>query len=249
MAGASKDWKDWLSRANACTEQKNWKTLEQVAQAMARVDLDSPWGAYFMSVAAEGRGEWARALWMVELAQKKAGGVNALFAYQKGRVLLGAKETVKAMAELEKATALSPSFSHAHLFLAQVYHRDLEWDKAQKHYEAAVASDDHNVESLMGLAEMRLHAGQGDAAAELYGRAIAVDATRGEAWIRLGYIYESVVKNPAAALTTYKGLKASLEKGAIHERPAFDLNAKIKTLEETVKPAARAQASVAPEQE
>ncbi|RYZ75583.1 MAG: hypothetical protein EOP05_07455 [Proteobacteria bacterium] len=37
--GPSKEWKDLLSKASACVGDKNYKTLEQVAETMARVDI------------------------------------------------------------------------------------------------------------------------------------------------------------------------------------------------------------------
>ncbi|MEK7358069.1 MAG: tetratricopeptide repeat protein [Bdellovibrionota bacterium] len=242
--GASKEWKEWTGRANACADKKDWRTLEQLGQVMARVDLNSPWGAYYLSVAAEGRGDWARAMWMVDLAQKKAGGVNALFAYQKGRILLNAKETTKAMAEFERATSLSPAFGQAHLYLAQIYHRDMEWSPAAKHYEAALGIESGNVDAMVGLAEAKLQKGDAAGAAELYSKAVGAQPSRGEAWIRLGFIYETLLKDNQQALNTYRGLKSSLEKSLVRERPSFDLNQKIKALEETVKPSGRAQASV-----
>lgn len=244
--GPSKDWKEWSGRANACAEKKDWRTLEQLGQVMARVDLNSPWGPYYLSVAAEGRGEWARAMWMNDLAQKKAGGVNALFAFQKGRILLNAKETSKAITEFERATSLSPAFGGAHLYLGQIYHRDLEWDLAAKHYAAALGIESGNIDAMAGLAEAKLHKNDAPGAAELYSKVISSQPSRGEAWIRLGYIYETLLKDNQQALNTYRGLKSSLDKAVVRERPSFDLNQKIKVLEESVKPSGRAQAAVEP---
>jgi tetratricopeptide (TPR) repeat protein len=242
--GASKEWKEWTSRANACADKKDWRTLEQLAQVMTRVDLNSPWGAYYLSLAAEGRGDWARAMWMNDLAQKKAGGVNALFAYQKGRILLNAKETSKAMVEFERATTLSPAFGQAHLYLAQIYHRDQEWGPAAKHYEAVLGIESENVDALVGLAEAKLHKDDAGAAAALYSKVVGSHPSRGEAWLRLGYIYETLLKDNQQALNTYRGLKSSLDRAIVREKPQIDLNQKIKALEETVKPSGRAQASV-----
>ncbi|MES2964253.1 MAG: tetratricopeptide repeat protein [Bdellovibrionota bacterium] len=244
--GPSKDWREWSGRANACADKKDWRTLEQLGQVMARVDLNSPWGPYYLSVAAEGRGDWARAMWMNDLAQKKAGGVNALFAYQKGRILLNAKETSKAIVEFERATNLSPAFGHAHLYLAQIYHRDLEWDQAAKHYASALGIESGNVDAMSGFAEAKLQKGDAAGAAELYSRVVSTQPSRGDAWIRLGFIYETLLKDNQQALNTYRGLKSSLDKSLVRERPSFDLNQKIKVLEESVKPSGRAQASVLP---
>lgn len=231
--GPSKEWRDLLAKASACAGEKNWKTLEQVAQTLARTDINAPWGAYFMSVAAEGTGDWARAMWMVELAQKKAGAPNGLFLYQHGRIWLGLKETAKAMADVQKAVSLEPKLTMGHLFLAQIHQRDLEWTPAAEHYVAALAADDKNWRALGGLAEVRYEMGQMDESAQLFSRALAWQPTRLDWWLRLGSIYEGQKKNEQA-LTTYKALRTSLEKGDVKQRPSIDVQAKIKALEESI---------------
>jgi tetratricopeptide (TPR) repeat protein len=243
--GPSKEWRDLLQKASACAGDKNWKTLGLVAETMARTDINAPWGSYFLSVAAEGNGELQRALWMIELAQKKAGVPNGLFLYQHGRVLLGLKDTTHAMGDVQKAVALEPKLSLGHMFLAQIYQRDLEWDHAADHYAAILALDDRNLLALSGLAEVRYNQGKHQEAAALFSKAIALNSTHLEWWLRLGSLYETNLKNTELALNTYKGLRSSLDKGEIKQRPAsLDLNAKIKYLEGSIS-AARQPASQA----
>jgi tetratricopeptide (TPR) repeat protein len=249
--GPSKEWRDLLQKASACAGDKNWKTLDQVAETMARTDINAPWGAYFLSVSAEGAGDYQRALWMNELAQKKAGSPVALFTYEHGRIMLGLKDTTRAMSDVKKAVALEPRLTMGHLFLAQIYQRDLEWDLAGEHFAAILSTDDHNVVALAGLAESRFNQGKFTEAAELYSKAITWNGSHLEWWLRLGSLYETHLKNPELALNTYKGLRSSLDKGVVKQRPSVDLNAKIKTLEETMNAARQpaAQASAAkPEQ-
>jgi len=246
--GPSKEWKDLLMKASACAGDKNWKTLEQVAETMARVDINAPWGAYFLAVAAEGTGEYQRAIWMIELAQKKAGVANGLFMYEHGRIMLGMKDTAHAMADVTKAVALEPRLTMGHLFLAQIHQRDLEWDKAGEHFAAVLAQDDRNVVALAGLGEVRFNQGKHQEAADLYSKAISWNSSHLEWWLRLGSIYETNLKNSELALNTYKGLRSSLDKGVVKSRPtSIDLNAKIKTLEDSMnaarQPAAQASAA------
>lgn len=247
VGGPSKEWRDLLQKASACVGDKNWKTLEQVAETMARTDINAPWGAYFLSVSAEGVGEYQRALWMIELAQKKAGVANGLFTYQHGRIMLGLKETSRAMADVKKAVALEPRLTMGHLFLAQVYQRDLEWDQAGEHFAAVLAQDDRNVTALAGLAEVRFNQGKHQESADLYSKAISWNGSHVDWWLRLGSLYETHLKNPELALNTYKGLRSSIDKGVLKTRPAIDLNAKIKTLEDSMnaarQPAAQASAA------
>jgi tetratricopeptide (TPR) repeat protein len=244
----SKEWKDLLQKASACAGEKNWKTLEPVAETMARIDINAPWGAYFLSVAAEGRGDWQRALWMDELAQKKAGVPNGLFLYQHGRIMLGMKDTTRAMSDVRKAVAVEPRLTMGHMFLAQIHQRDLEWDQAGEHFAAVLAQDDRNVTALAGLAEVRFHQDKHQEAADLYSKAISWNGTHVDWWLRLGSLYENNLKNPALALNTYKGLRTLLDKGEVKQRPtSIDLNAKIKTLEDSMnaarQPATQASAA------
>ncbi len=246
MDRPSKDWRDLLSKASACAGDKNWKTLIQVGETLARTDINAPWGVYFLSVAAEGAGDWHRALWMVELAQKKAGTPNALFLYQHGRILLGLKETAKAMSDVQKAVTLDPKLVGGHMFLAEIYHRDLEWDKAGEHYAAVLAVEDRNANALAGLGDVRMNQGHASEAADLYTKAISSQSSKLEWWLRLGSIYETSLKNNELALSTYKNLRVSLDKGEVKQRPALDLQAKIKTLEQAIASAHQpAQASAA----
>lgn len=244
LEGPSKDWKDLLAKASACAGDKNWKTLNVVAETLARTDINAPWGAYFMSVAAEGQGEWQRALWMVELAQKKAGQANGLFMYQHGRVMLGLKDTTRAMSDVQKAVSLEPKLMYGHLFLAEIYHRDLEWAPAAEHYRAVLSIDDKSSRALAGLAEVRLNQGDAVEAAALYQKAITWQPARLDWWLRLGSIYETSLKSAEQALATYKSLRTSLDKGDVKQRPSMDLTAKIKSLENAVS-AARQPAAVA----
>lgn len=241
----SKEWKDLLSKASACAGDKNWKTLEPVAQALARIDINAPWGAYFMSVSAEGTGDWQRALWMVELAQKKAGVANGLFLYQHGRIWAGLKETTKAMSDVQKAVSLEPKLVAGHLFLAEIHHRDLEWDQAAEHYASVLSVEAENPQALAGLGDVRINQNRASDAAELYTKAISAQSSRLEWWLRLGSIYETNLKNNELALSTYKGLRTSLDKGEVKQRPSIDLQAKIKALEDAVVSARQpAQATV-----
>lgn len=247
LEGPSKEWKTLVAKANVCMNEKNWRNVEALGGAMARIDMDSPWGAYYLSLAAEAMGEHHRALWMVDQAQKKAGGKQALFSYQKGHILLRMGETVKGMAELQNAVAMDSRLTEAHLFLAEIHHRDLEWDKAASHYKAALEQEPKSYRALSGLAEVRLEKGSVDEAVALYKRAHDAAPKEIRPWLRLAFIHESVQKNNELALGAYRGLKSAIDTNGARERVDFDLTAKIKALEDSVKvERAPAQASTKP---
>jgi len=235
-SGPSKEWPRLVAHANACVKAKIWRNVEILGYALGRADIDSPWGAYFLSLAAEASGDRARALWMIDLAQKKAGGRSGLFMYQKGRILFELGETAQAMELVGRAVQLEKRLTEGHLFLARIYHRDLELERAAKHYQAVLGADGKNFVALAGLAEVKLAQGAGDEAAALYAKLVAAQPSGLQNWLRLAYIQETVQKNPAEALNTYRNLKSSIEKGQIKDRPEFDLAARIKALEESTAP-------------
>lgn len=238
----NKDWKMMVNHANACTIEKNWRTLEGLANAMARSDVDSPWGAYFLSLSAEGLGDLHRANWMADLAQKKAGGKVGLFSFQKGRLLFALKETSLAMQEIESALKLDPSLVEGHLFLGSIYRRDGELERAEKLYMAALNVDQKHLKALTSLAEIKLERNLPAEAAEFYTRLVSARPEILQAWLRLAFIYETLEKNGSRALATYKSLRNSIAAGSVVGRPDFDLNAKISALEQSLQPRTPAQA-------
>jgi len=243
--GASAQWKDLMARASKCAVEKGWKSLDTIAQTMSRLDINSPWGPYFMSVVATERGDWARALWMIDLAEKKAGVKVGLFAYQRGRIHLTQKETSKAMTEFEKAVSLDPRLIDGAMFLGDIHYRDHEWKEAAQSYAMVLQRKPSNYRALIGLAESKFRSGELKEAATLYVKAIDADSRQLSSWLRLGEIYEGL-KDNELALSTYRDLRRAIDGGSIKQRPSFDLNSKIKNLESVVKPPERSQASVKP---
>lgn len=242
----SKDWKSLVEKSNACVRDTNWKSLEALGTALARLDMDSPWGSYFLSLAAEGTGDYQRALWMADLAQKKAGGRSGLFSYQKGRVFFAMNEVSLAMKQVKQALDLDTKLADGHFFLGEIYQRDLEDKQATSELEAALSIAPSHYGALVHLGDLKLAQSAGDESVELFKRAIKSHPERLEAWVKLGDLYETVKKDPTLALETYRNLKTLVDRGSMHERPGFDLGAKIKTLESTVPARVPAQASSKP---
>ena len=246
VGAPSKDWQGVVAIANACVQAKDWKTLEAVAQQISRADVDSPWGAYFLGLAAEGRKDHARAMWMVDLAQKKSAGKSGLFAFQKGRLLLAVGETSRAMVEFESAVKLDPRLTEAQVYLGEIHLRDQEFELAGPYYQAALKNHPKHLKALLGLAEVKFQKGSGDEAADLYARVLEIQPDHLKSWLRLAHAQETMQKNSVQALSTYRGLKTSIDRGGVKDRPTFDLAAKIKALEDATRPRAPAQSAMAP---
>ena len=254
--GESKVWKDLVGRADTCVNERNWPVLENLANEMSKADLDNPWPAYFLSLAAEARGDLSRAIWMTELANKKSGDKVALFVYQRGRIWMKMGDTGKAMTDLQKSVAMEPSLLEGQLYLAEIFNRDQDFGKAEAYYRAALKVDEKSYFALTGLAEIDLTKDSGQVsgkdsgkdsireAADFFSRATAVNQKVLYPWLRLSYIFENLQKNPDLALSTYKSMKSKLDNGLIQGKVEFDLNARIKSIEDDIRarqPAAAAQ--------
>ena len=225
---------DLVGRANTCVSDKNWSTLEAVAYEMAKSDAHSPWTAYFLSLAADARGDDSRAMWMIEQALKKTGGSTALFVYQRGRIWDHMREPAKAFLDIKNAVALEPALIEGELYLGQIYARDLEEAKASVAFQHVLAADATNYAALMGLGEVSLAQNHAQEAADLFVSATATRDRTLTAWLRLIFVCESVLKDPVRSLAAYKGLKSQIDTGLVREKPAFDLVTRISALETKV---------------
>lgn len=234
-----KSWKVIVRNANACVKAQNWRGVEQHAQELARVEINSPWSAYFYSLAAERTGDLPRAVWMIDLAMKKSPGAG-LFHYQKGRVFWQLKTYKDAVAEMTKAVSADSSLIDAHLFLAQAYHRDLNLDRAVTHYEAVLNSDSKQFMSLQGLADVRLQQGKPDKAVTLLNQAVAQQGSDMGLRLKLAQTSEQL-EQFEVALTNYKAAR-DLARSGKNTPVGVDINEKIKALETKLAP--RAPASV-----
>lgn len=141
-----------LAGASACARAKDWARTEKLAAELARRDLSSPWPPYLMSVAADAAGDAPRALWMAELAQKKAGRDVALFRYQRGRALLAVGMSDEGFAEIRAASRSEPRLIEAHVFVGESFLRDLDPKKAEESFRRALEAEPKNARAARGLA-------------------------------------------------------------------------------------------------
>ncbi|HAG91229.1 MAG TPA: hypothetical protein DCL41_05125, partial [Bdellovibrionales bacterium] len=63
-------WKSLVVLAGNCVQAKNFFQLERVADQLAKIEPESHWGSYYLSLAAEYRKDLPRAFWMINLALK-----------------------------------------------------------------------------------------------------------------------------------------------------------------------------------
>lgn len=243
---ANSDWKAWVYAAGACVQKQDWTVVEKLGQSMAADHVDSPWGAYFLGLAAAHRGEQTRAEWMFDLAEKKAGGPLGLVQYERARWIEKSDGSAVAAVSMKEAVRRDPSLLPGFLWLAQVHHRDRMNSEAEKYYRSALALKSDSWPALKGLAELAIEDGKGPEAVGYLTRAIQLKPDVAETRVRLAMAYESLMKEPAKAIQTLRELRLAMEKGRIRGRisqdKSFDISAKIRSIEQTMKTEAMRQA-------
>jgi tetratricopeptide (TPR) repeat protein len=225
-----------LTMANACAQAKKNERLEDMANFMAEQFVAEPWGAFYLSVAAEQRHDLPRALWMIELAIKKSPHGGILY-YQRGRVHWQLNETGLAIEDYGLAVKENSRLVDAHLILAQYSLRANDVKSAEAHYQQCVASEPDNASFLAPLAEIEVTLNHPKYAIELYERAVSATPRNLEYRFRLGYLYEITQKNYEQALSTYRHIKSMMsESRAPADARSAEVNDKIKKLEALVSP-------------
>ncbi len=111
-----KNWKLLVSIANRCVEESNWSMTKQLAGSLSQNFPISPWGPFYLSLAAEAEDNLPKALWLVELSLKKTPKVS-LLQQQKARILwlMGErKEAEKNWPKISKHLAIPSTREIAH---------------------------------------------------------------------------------------------------------------------------------------
>jgi tetratricopeptide (TPR) repeat protein len=224
------DWKELVGIANACVKSDRWSHVEILAEMISVREPKAPWGAYYWAIAAEHKHDQARALWMIDLALKKAPDLGILH-FQKGRLLWGDKLYNQAMEELLKAVQADGNLSEAHVFLGQIYFRDQEYAKATQHFYTVLKARPNDPIALSGLAESRLQSGDTMGAIEAIKRAVSAYPDRIEFAMREAYIFETVVGDKAQALQAYRNAMNVISNKRIRGPIAITVEKKISELE------------------
>lgn len=226
-------WKTMVSKASACVRSAQWALVEDYAYELSRTDVDSPWGLYFYSLAAEGKKDYHRALWMIEAAIKKASPKVALFRYQKGRLMWLDKPSEAALKEIEAAVKADPNLIDGYVFLGDARLRSWDLSQAENHFSAAVRLKSNHYEAVRGLADVKRLKGNLRDSIPLLAQAQSLKPTELSTRVYLAAAYEEE-KQHSEALSTYRKLRESMISGLIKEKPDFDVNEKIRSLESMI---------------
>lgn len=222
-----------MGHANACVKAKNWRQLDALGSHLAEQMPLEPWGAYYMSLAAEGENKLDRALWMAGLAIKKSPGMSILY-YQKARVEWALGEGHAAAESMRTSLKLNQGFVEARLFLANLYFQDQDYKSALNEFERALEHQAGNTKALIGAGESAYQLGNKSKAKVHFQKAVVNSPMNWALRLKLAELYETD-KNYQEALQQYRKVKELADK---KRQPAnqqiLDLPLKIKELEKTV---------------
>ncbi len=227
------DWRKGVAFANACVKAKDWRKVELIANYLAIHAHLTPWGAYYMSLAAQNRKDFPRAMWMMELALKKAP-QEGLFHYQLGRLHWEQNNGPEALKELKLASDLNPALVDAHYILGQMSLAKESHSEAEKYFRKALAADQKHWPSIMGMATVKMNSKDWTEAVAYLEQGIRQNPRSTKARLALAQTQEMQLKNFQEALSAYRELRSHAVAKKLDEPVAINLDEKINMLEKSV---------------
>jgi tetratricopeptide (TPR) repeat protein len=231
------DWKRIPPFANACIKAKDWAKLEKMGNMIATHAYLTPWGPYYLAVAAEGRKDYPRAIWMLELALKKAP-KEGLFHYELARINWDLGDDSEAVKHMKLASDLSANLTDAHATMGQLALQRHEYSEAEGYFKKALANDDRHIAALLGMAMITLNNKDYSRTEDFLNRAISSNPRGAKARLALAEVQEEHLKKYQDALQTYKELKRMNADKKLDEPVHINLDEKIQSLERSLSQAA-----------
>lgn len=227
-------WRDQLKAVNACVLKQRWAMVETLGNQMAQTEQLAPWGAYYLSLAAESRKELPRAMWMVELALKKAP-QSGLLVYQQGRLQWVAGDHSAAQKSLVRALVLDKRLVDAQLLLAQMALANNDNTEAGQRFQAALDVEPRYLPALLGSAEVSIRVKDTKGALTALSQAILHVPSSTRARVRQAQVIETMEKNMLEALNAYRRIRTMEREHKLDVAVEMDLDGKIRELEGVVK--------------
>lgn len=221
-------WRMLVDYAATCAAKEKWSQVESFAQTLADRFPTGPWGFYFLSLAADARGDVTRAFWMLEQASEKDKGL-ALFPYQRGRLYLKNGETENAVSEFEKALKLDADLYEADLFIGQIRLRGGNFSGAERSFRNVLKAEPFHRDALMGAARCLVNSGDSKLAVDFFERVIGKNKKDFEARFERAVILESVFQKYEDALVEYQALLALADNKQALQRRIENLEKTLKT--------------------
>lgn len=226
-------WTKIIPLANACVKAKDWHRVEKMGDLLAKTAYLTPWGAYYLSVAAEARKDYPRALWMLELALKKNPN-EGIFHYEIGRIQWELKDDAEALKHLKMASDLNSSLTGAHWIMGQMAIQRQDYSAAEHLFEKALESDSEHMPSIFAMAQVKVIKKEWERAEEYLAKAVRYNPRSTKARLALAQVQEEYLKKVQEALHGYKQLKQLSADRKLDESVHINLDEKIQSLEKNI---------------
>lgn len=184
-------WRDLVDAGYSCIRDKNWGTLSEVATLLSHNHLKAPWGPYFRSIVSESKADYSRALWMIELANKKAPN-NPLVMYQKARILWGTKNETEAYNLFKEVYKLNSNLYEVPLFLGFVEYRDRNFKEAIAYFQKVEKYVNRNPEFNAALAESYFFTNDFKKSLPHYKSAVSREDLNASLYYKIGLAYKNL---------------------------------------------------------
>jgi tetratricopeptide (TPR) repeat protein len=239
---ATSTWRQMSAMAAACVKAGDWNRVDQLGNAIAIKGSKAPWGAYYMGMAADAKKNYPRAIWMMELALKKAPGEGILH-YELGRIRWQMGDDILALKEMKQASDLNPSLTEAHWITGMVALNTDKLGDAETAFQKALATDRNHFPSVMALAEVKMRQKDWVHAASELNQAISINPRSTKARLVLAGMHETQLKQVQEALDAYKDLKRLSAANKLDAPLNINVDDKIRTIEGTLKQSLKPQVS------
>lgn len=226
------EWKKITPLANSCVKAKDWHKVEKMGDWLATHASLTPWGAFYMGLAAEGRKDYPRAIWMFELALKKAP-KEGIFHYELGRIHWELGQDAAAVAEMKMASDLSPSLVEAHALMGQLALQRQEISEAERYFQKALSVNSKHLPSILGMASAKINSKDYVKAEEYLGQAVDLNPRASKPRLALAQVQEEHLKKYNDALATYRQIKQMSADRKLDEVIQLNLDEKIRNLEKS----------------
>lgn len=236
------EWKKLVALASACVKSQDWAQVEKVANQLSVRGRLTPWGPYYLALAAEARRDYPRAIWMLELALKKAPS-EGILQYELGRIYWQMGEDGLALKSLREAASQNSSLTEAHWVNGMLALHSDKLGEAEVSFEKALSARASHWPSLMALADVKIRAKDFSRAENLLQRALRFNERSLRARLALAHVQEAELKKFSEALESYKSIKRLNAENKLDAPVNLNLDEKIRSIESALAKAEKLKVS------
>lgn len=222
-------WKAVVNNLNACVALEKWNLVESQATTLLETSPHSPWGPYFLSLASSHRKDFGRALWMLQLAEKKTRSV-AIFELQRARILYGLERVDQALKSAELALKQDATLVSAALFIGDIYYRNEDYKMARRYFEKGLKQNAKDPGITLKLGEISYLLQDFSAARDYFERSRSKGSKSVHLFYRLGDLLKNQFNDLEQALRAYReGMAIQQSKSGLDAN--FNFSEQIKDVE------------------